>query len=248
MPAHRAIGGEDRTRAASRRRLSRPPPGSAVSVPAPAAILDVDGTLVDNNYQHALAWHEALRRCDILVPLWRIHRAVGIGGDKIVAHLAGEDAEREIGDEARDHESELFGAMRDDVIGVEGASEFIRDLKERGRTVVVASSGNGDDIEFFLDLLGVTDVVDGVTTSDDVDASKPEPDLLHAALEQAGAGPAVMVGDTNWDVEAAERAGLETIGVLTGGFPEHVLRDAGAAAVYESVDELRRRLDESPLA
>jgi len=216
-------------------------------VPTPAAILDVDGTLVDNNYQHALAWHAALRRCDVLVPLWRVHRAVGIGGDKIVAHLAGEQAEREFGDAARDHEKELFGAMRGDVIGIEGATEFVRELKERGNTVVVASSGNADDIEFFLDLLEITDVVDDWTTSDDVDASKPEPDLMNVALEKAGGGPAVMVGDTNWDVEAAAKAGLETIAVLSGGFPEGTLREAGAAAVYDDVDELRRKLGDSLL-
>jgi len=216
-------------------------------VPTPAAILDVDGTLVDNNYQHALAWHEALRRCDVLVPLWRVHRAVGIGGDKIVAHLAGEEAEREIGEAARDHEKELFGGMRDGVTGIEGATEFVNELKERGNTVVVASSGNADDIEFFLDLLEITDVVDDWTTSDDVDASKPEPDLMNVALEKAGGGPAVMVGDTNWDVEAAAKAGLETIAVLSGGFPEGVLREAGAAAIYDDVDELRRKLGDSLL-
>ena len=217
-------------------------------MPAPAAILDVDGTLVDNNYQHALAWHQALRRCEIVVPLWRVHRAVGIGGDKIVAHLAGEEAERNIGDEARDHESEIFGAMREEVLPFEGATRFIEELKEDGRKVVIASSGNADDIEHFIDLLGVRDVIDDWTTSDDVDASKPEPDLMHVALEKLGGGPAVMVGDTNWDVEAAAGAGLETIAVLSGGFPEAVLRDAGAVAVYDSVDGLRRELGSSPLA
>ncbi len=213
----------------------------------PAAILDVDGTLVDNNYQHALAWHHALRRLDILVPLWKVHRAVGIGGDKIVVELAGEEAEAEHGDEARDHESEIFDSMIEDVIGVEGATEFVRALKERGNAVFAASSGSAEDIERFIELLELGDLLDGVVTSDDVDASKPEPDLIHAALEKAGGGPAVMVGDTNWDVAAAERAGLETICVLTGGFPESVLREAGAAAVYESVDELRRELDSSLL-
>lgn len=217
-------------------------------MPGPTAILDVDGTLVDNNYQHALAWHLALRRVDVLVPLWKIHRAVGIGGDKIVAHLAGDEVEESRGDEARNHESELFDEMKDGIEGLEGATEFIRELKERDRTVVLASSGNADDIEEFIDQLGLRDLIDDWTTSDDVDASKPEPDLVEVALEKAGGGPAVMVGDTNWDVAAAERAGIETIGVLTGGFPESVLREAGAVAVYESVDELRRKLDDSPLA
>lgn len=213
----------------------------------PAAILDMDGTLVDNNYQHAVAWHLALRRVGVLVPVWKVHRAVGIGGDKIVAELTDEDVEASRGDEAREHESEIFESMIEEVEGIEGASELVRELKDRGHTVIVASSGNADDIERFLDLLEIRDLLDGWTTSDDVDASKPEPDLIHVALEQAGGGPAVMVGDTNWDVTAAKRAGLETIAVLTGGFPEAVLREAGAAAVYESVDELRRELDSSPL-
>lgn len=215
---------------------------------SPAAILDVDGTLVDNNYQHAIAWHRALRRVDILIPVWKVHRAVGIGGDKIVAELAGEDAEAKHGDEAREHESEIFDSMIDEVEGVEGATEFVRELKDRGAKVVLASSGSADDIERFINQLELKDVVDAWTTSDDVDASKPEPDLVHVALDKIGGGPAVMVGDTNWDVAAAQAAGLETIGVLSGGFPEAVLREAGAVAVYESVDELRRELDSSPLA
>ena len=217
-------------------------------MPGPTAILDVDGTLVDNNYQHSLAWHLALQRVGVLVPVWRVHQAVGIGGDKIVAHLAGDEVEEKHGDEARDHESELFDEMKDGIEGVEGATEFIRELKERGRTVVLASSGSADDIEGFIDQLGLRDLIDDWTTADDVDASKPEPDLVEVALEKAGGGPAVMVGDTNWDVAAAERAGIETICVLSGGFPESVLREAGAVAVYESVDELRRKLDDTPLA
>lgn len=213
----------------------------------PAAILDVDGTLVDNNYQHALAWHFALRRADYDVPVWRAHRAVGIGGDKIVAELAGEQAESERGDEIRDHESEIFDAMIDDVVAIEGAAELIRELEERGQAVVLASSGDAEDIERFIELLGVGDLLDGWTTSDDVDASKPEPDLIGVALEKAGGGPAVMVGDTPWDVRAAERAGLETICLLSGGFAEAELVKAGAAEVHESVEELRRSLDDSLL-
>jgi HAD superfamily hydrolase (TIGR01509 family) len=214
-------------------------------MPKPTAILDVDGTLVDNNYQHALAWHLALRRADVLVPLWKLHRAVGIGGDKFIVEVAGEEVERERGDEIREHESELFDSMIDDVEAVEGASEFLRALKDRGHTVILASSGNAKDIERFIDLLEAREILDDWTTSDDVDASKPEPDLVEVALEKAGGGPAVMVGDTPWDVKAAERAGLETIAVLTGGFPEADLQ--GAAAIYESVADLHRQLDDSPL-
>jgi len=203
-----------------------------------AVILDVDGTLVDNNYQHALAWHGALRRADILVPLWKVHRAIGVGSDKIVAHLAGDDAEARLGDEIREHESEIFGEMKDDVEAVEGATEFVAGLKDSGLTVVLASSGDAKDIEGFIDMLGLRDLVDDWTTSDDVDASKPDPDLIEVALEKAGGGPAVMVGDTDWDVIAAHRAGLDTICVLSGGFPEAVLREAGSIAVYGSVVEI----------
>ena len=214
----------------------------------PAAILDVDGTLVDDNYQHALAWHLALRRVGVLVPVWRVHRAVGVGSDKIVAHLGGDDLERDRGDEVREHESGIFGAMKDEIEAVEGASEFVRTLRERGRTVVLASSGDEEDVEGFLDLLAIRELVDGWTTSADVDATKPDPDLIEVALERAGGGPAVMVGDSDWDVIAAGRAGIDAIGVLSGGFPEEVLRAAGAVAVYDSVDHLRRELDDSPLA
>ena len=208
----------------------------------------MDGTLVDNNYQHALAWHLALRREDILVPIWKVHRAVGVGGDKVVAEVAGDEAERRSGDAVREHETEIFDSMIDEVVPLEGASAFVRALKERGHTVIVASSGSAGDIERFIDLLGIGDDLDGWTTSDDVDASKPDPELVEVALEKAGGGPAVMVGDTPWDVTAAERAGIGTIAVLTGGFPEADLRDAGARAIYESVDDLRRQLDSSPLA
>lgn len=210
-------------------------------------ILDVDGTLVDNNYQHALAWHLALRRVDVVVPLWRVHRAVGVGSDKIVAQLAGDDVEAERGDEVRESESEIFGSMKDEVAAIEGATEFVCELRDRGLVVVLASSGDAEDVEGFIDLLEIRDVVDDWTTADDVDASKPDPDLVEAAIEKAGGGPAIMVGDTDWDVAAAKRAGIGTIAVLSGGFPDAVLRDAGAIAVYESVDELRRKLDDSPL-
>ena len=214
-------------------------------VPA-AAILDVDGTLIDNNYQHALAWHHALRRVGLTVPVWKLHRTVGVGGDKFVTEVAGEEAEAEHGDAAREHESEIFDGMIDDIVAVEGATEFVRELKDRGLEVVLASSGNAKDIERFIDLLGIGDLVEW-TTSDDVDASKPEPDLIEAALDKAGTRDAVMVGDTPYDIEAARRAGIETIAVLTGGFPEEDLRKAGAAEIYESVGELREKLGESLL-
>jgi len=214
----------------------------------PAAILDVDGTLVDNNYQHALAWHLALRREGVVVPVWRIHRAVGVGGDKIVAEVAGREVEDRHGDEIREHESEIFGSMIGDVVAVEGATELVRELRERGGHVVLASSGDAEHIERFIDLLAVRELLDGWTTSGDVDSTKPDPDLIDVALKKVGGAPAVMVGDTTWDLIAAQRAGIDAIAVRSGGFPEVELRDAGAIAIYDSVEALRRELDSSPLA
>ena len=212
----------------------------------PAAILDVDGTLVDTNYHHALAWYRSFREHDIVLPLWRLHRHVGMGGDKYVPALAGDEVEERLGDRLRDRWEELFNEVIDEVAPLRGARELVVDLKERGHAVVLASSSISDHLEHFLDLLDVRDLADAWTMKDDVEASKPDPDLVEAALTNAGTRDAVMVGDTPWDCEAARRAGIETITVITGGFSEQELRDAGAIAVFESIVALRERLDETP--
>jgi HAD superfamily hydrolase (TIGR01549 family) len=214
----------------------------------PAAILDVDGTLVDTNYQHAIAWYRAFRRHEIVLPVWRIHRSIGMGGDQLVSALAGEKVENEKGDDIRDAEKELYSELIGEVAPLEGAKELIRDLKERGHAVVLASSGKEDEVDHYIDLLDARDLVDDWTTSSDVDATKPEPDLVHAAMEKAGGGAAVMVGDSTYDVEAAKRAEIETVAVLTGGFSDQELRDAGAVAVFQSIEELRGSLGDTPLA
>jgi len=212
------------------------------------AVLDVDGTLVDSNYQHALAWYRAFRRVGLTVPVWRIHRRIGIGGDQFVAAVCGDEVEREHGDALRDAHSELYGELIDEVAPLDGARELIEDLKRRGQAVVLASSANEDEVEHYLDLLDARELADAWTTSDDVEQTKPEPDLVVAAVEKVGGGPAVMVGDSTWDCEAAARAGLETIGLLTGGFSQAELHEAGAAVVFESIADLRDRLDTTPLA
>jgi HAD superfamily hydrolase (TIGR01549 family) len=212
-----------------------------------AAILDVDGTLVDTNYQHALAWYRAFKSFDVVVPVWRIHRHVGMGGDHLVTALAGEATERRIGDDVRAAEKKLYAELIDEVEPFAGASELVADLKERGHGVVLASSAKQEEVDHYLDLLDVRAVVDGWTSSADVAATKPEPDLVAAAIDKAGGGRAVMVGDSVWDCKAATRAAVETIGVLTGGFAGSELSDAGAAAVFESVEELRSGLDETAL-
>lgn len=207
-----------------------------------AAILDVDGTLVDTNYHHALAWFRAFRERDIVMPLWRLHRHVGVGGDKYVEAVAGNEVEERLGDELRDRWEALFDEVIDETEPLAGARELIADLKDGGHTVVLASSAVEKHVDAFVDKLGVRELADGWTTKDDVEDSKPDPDLVRVALDKAGTDDAVMIGDTPWDVEAARKCGLETITVVTGGYSEHELREAGAAAVFESLEELRRRL------
>jgi HAD superfamily hydrolase (TIGR01509 family) len=214
----------------------------------PAAILDVDGTLVDTNYHHSIAWYRAFRQHDVVLPIWRIHRHIGMGGDQLVKSLAGEQLENERGDDIRAAESVLYRELMTEVEPLEDSRELIEDLKKRGHAVVLASSAKAHEVEHYLDLLDARELADGWTTSADVETTKPEPDLVVAAVEKAGRGEAVMVGDSVWDCEAARRAGLDTVAVLTGGFSEAELREAGALAVYSSIGELRESLDETPLA
>jgi HAD superfamily hydrolase (TIGR01549 family) len=220
---------------------------SLAQMTAIVAILDIDGTLVDSNYQHALAWYRALREHGHVLPIWRIHRHIGMGGDQIVAALCGDEAEQRDGDSIREAETEQYMAMIDEVEPLEGARDLIVDLKGLGRRVVLASSAKPDEIEHYLDLLDARELADAWTSSGDVEATKPAPDLVVKALDRVGGGPAVMVGDSTWDCRAAKNAGVETIAVLTGGFSEQELIEAGAAAVFSSMDELRRRLPETPL-
>jgi HAD superfamily hydrolase (TIGR01509 family) len=214
----------------------------------PAAILDIDGTLVDTNYHHAIAWFRALRQHGEVLPIWRIHRHIGMGGDQLVKAICGDEVDQQKGDDIRAAETVLYSELIDEVEPLHGATDLIKDLKHRGQTVVLSSSAKANEVEHYVDLLAARELVDGWTTSADVDATKPEPDLIEVARDKAGDGDAVVVGDSTWDCAAAERAGIETVAVLTGGFSEQELRDAGAASVYESIDELRRSLDETPLA
>src|SRR5215216_4791267 len=214
----------------------------------PAAILDVDGTLVDTNYQHALAWYRAFRQNGIVLPVWRIHRHIGMGGDQLVEALISKQVEEKNGDEIRAAETPLYLEQIHEVEPFEGAKELIRDLKERGHAVVLASSAKEDEVDHYLELLEARDVADGWTTSADVETTKPEPDLVAAAIDKAGGGDAVMVGDSTWDCEAAKRAGIPSVGVLSGGFSTEELRDAGAEQVFDSIEALRGSIDETPLA
>jgi len=216
-----------------------------------AAILDIDGTLVDTNYHHTIAWYRAFRRHDILLPVWRIHRHIGMGGDQLVTALCGKDAEDEVGEEIRSDEKDLYAELIDEVEPIEGARDLIVELRDREHDVVLASSAKPDEVEHYIDLLDARELAHAWTTQADVDATKPAPDLVRAALERAQGdgtddGGAFMVGDSTWDCVAAGRAGVPTLALLTGGFADAELREAGASAVFESLGELRGRLDELP--
>ena len=214
---------------------------------AAAAILDVDGTLVDTNYHHAIAWYRAFRKGGVTPEIWRIHRHIGMGGDQLVAAVAGEDVEERVGDDIREAEGELYMEMIDEVRPFEHAHELIADLQGIADAVILASSAKEREVDHYLDLLDARDVVTGWTTSADVETTKPSPDLVKAAMDKAGTDEALMIGDTVWDCEAAGRAGIPAVAVKTGGFAESELREAGAAAVYPGLSELREALNELPV-
>lgn len=218
-------------------------PGPDRGARVEAVLLDVDGTLVDTNYLHAIAWQRAFREAGIAVPAWRLHRHVGMGGDRFVGAVAGDEVEARCGDAVRDAHGRAYAELMPEVTALPGAGALVHALKERGLAVVLASSGKAHEIDHYLDLLGVRDVVDGWTTSADVETTKPAPDLLHAALAQVGERSALLVGDSVWDCAAARRAGIPVVGLLTGGFCADELREAGAHAVYESAEELCGDLD-----
>jgi HAD superfamily hydrolase (TIGR01549 family) len=211
-----------------------------INTPFDTVVLDIDGTLVDSNYQHALAWFLAFRRYDITLAVWRVHRAIGMGGDRLVTEVAGEAVEEEKGDALRAEWRRQFDPMLDSVQPCEGARELLVALKRAGTGVVLASSGAPDHVDHYLDLLEARDLADAWTTSEDVGITKPAPDLIEVALEKVrGGGDAVMVGDSTWDAIAASKLDIPTMAVRTGGFSPQELSDAGAVRVYESLPDLQ---------
>lgn len=205
-------------------------------------IVDVDGTLVDSNYQHALAWYRAFRRFEITLPVWTIHRAIGMGGDQLVGYLTDDRVERNHGDGLRAAWDEEFEPMLGEIQALPGVGRLLRAVKDRGLALVLASSGKEKYVSAFLDLFQGRSLADAWTTSDDAERSKPAPDLVEVALRKVSGRRAVMVGDSTWDCVAAGRAGLPTLSVLTGGFSVDELREAGAEQVVGSLDELRELL------
>jgi HAD superfamily hydrolase (TIGR01549 family) len=211
------------------------------------AILDIDGTLVDSNYFHTIAWYRAFREHGHTLPMWRVHRGIGMGGDQLIAALLDDDVEERQGDDIRATEKERYFELIDEVQPLEGSRELIEDLKRRDHRVVLASSAKPEEVDHYLDLLDARELADAWTTSGDVERTKPAPDLVVAALDKVGGGPGVMIGDSVYDCEAAGNAGVDTIAVLTGGFSDSELLKAGATIVFRSIEDLRRRLSWTPL-
>jgi HAD superfamily hydrolase (TIGR01549 family) len=209
-------------------------------------LFDIDGTLVDSNYLHVDAWSRAFADVGHPVETWRIHRAIGMDSAKLLEALLGDDAD-DLGDEAKEAHSRYYTEQTKRLRRLEGAKELLSAVKEKGLTVVLATSAPQEELELLLQVLDSDDLIDEVTSSEDVGTAKPEPDLIEVALKKAGvsADQAVMVGDAVYDIEAAGRAGVIGIGVRSGGFGVAELETAGAVVVYDGPDALRRSLDEA---
>jgi HAD superfamily hydrolase (TIGR01549 family) len=213
-----------------------------------AVLFDIDGTLVDSNYLHVDTWDRGFAEAGIPVSAWRIHRSIGMDSKKLLESLAG-DAPEEASSRAKELHSGYYKDAADRLRSFDGAQDLLRAVDALGVKVVLATSAPEDELEILRRVLDVDDAVAAATSAGDVETAKPEPDVLHVALRKVGveAGDALFVGDTVWDAEAARRAGVDMVGVLSGGVSERELRDAGALAVFEDVADLLGRLDESPI-
>ena len=215
--------------------------------PRPAVLFDVDGTLLDTNYFHTIAWWRALRDAGEDVPMSRIHPLIGMGSDQLLEDLLGEEREG-----LSDVHAEYYKPYKEELLhAFPGAADLLAAVAERGAQVVLATSSKEEDLNKLLDALGAEDgVIADIVHGDLVGSSKPAPDIFAVALDHLDLDPeqTIVVGDTEWDIEAAGKLGIDVVAVLTGGTTRADLQDAGAVAVYEDVAELLDQLDDSPLA
>jgi HAD superfamily hydrolase (TIGR01509 family) len=210
-----------------------------------AVLFDVDGTLVDTNYLHVMAWRRVfLERGEPEVTSARIHRLVGMGTGELLETLFGRPRP-----ELKPERARHFDALKAEIRAFPRAGDLLRALHDRGIRVVLATSAEKSDLESLLEAIDADDAIDAVTSAGEVEQAKPAPDLFCVALEEAGTAPeaTVVVGDTVWDVKAAARAGLACVTVTSGGISRAELEAAGAVAVYEDVGALLDDLDHSPL-
>lgn len=207
-------------------------------------LLDVDGTLVDSNYQHTIAWARAFAGEGVTVPLARIHRHNGMGGDRLVKAVAGEAVESKLGDRIRERESDEYGKLIGEVQPTDGAHELLVSMHELGHRLCLASSGKPEEVGHYVELLDADGLFDAMVCSADVSTTKPHPELVEVARERLGnTDEHVFIGDSTWDCKAAAAAGIATIAVLTGGFGRDELAEAGAAGIFADPRELLEHLD-----
>lgn len=215
----------------------------------PAVLFDVDGTLVDSNYLHVHAWQRAFDDEGIPVAAWRIHRCIGMDGSKLVDSLA-PHASDDVQDRLSDAHSRYYLDLTPLLAPLPSARELLRNVADLGLQVVLASSAPDDELEVLRKVLDCDDVISVMTSSRDVDTAKPEPGILHVALDRAGVGAehAVFVGDAVWDARAAQRAGLPCIGLLSGGISGAELQNAGASPIFADPQDLLENLDFTRIA
>ena len=208
-------------------------------------LFDVDGTLVDSNYLHVLAWSRAFTDAGHDVPMWRLHGLIGQGSSRLVESVLGHGDDGVV-----DGHSRHYGEWIHTVRALPGAADLLRRTKRAGIDVVLATSASAEELETLRGVIDADDVIDHATSKDDADASKPAPDIVQAALAAGGyrAEDALLVGDAVWDVEAARRAGIDCVAVRSGGISAAELRDAGAIAVYDDAADLAAHFASSPLA
>jgi HAD superfamily hydrolase (TIGR01509 family) len=214
-----------------------------------AALFDVDGTLVDTNYLHAVTWWEAFAQAGFAVQMAQIHRAIGMDSDQMLDKLLPADRDKDADPDLHAAHSALYSVYWSRLRPLPGAADLLRACKRRGLAVVLASSADEPEFGVLRAALDAEDAIDAATFSGDVESSKPAPDLVEAALAKAGApaAEAVFIGDTVWDVRACQKAGVRCIGVLSGGVSRDELISAGAAAVYSDPADLLAALDTSLL-
>lgn len=217
-------------------------------MPYKAILLDIDGTLVDSNDFHVLAWDQALRDAGHEFDRETLHAQIGKGADNYVSALLPDLEQGEAHELGKAHGQYFKQRYFDQLKAFPGARELIERCKDRGLKVILASSASSEELDHHLEVIRAKDLVDGHTSADDVRRSKPCPDIFEAALAKAGvkSEEAVVIGDTPYDIAAARKAGMDAIAVRSGGFPDEALQ--GAIAIYDDVVTLLARFDASPLS
>lgn len=220
-------------------------------MPIKAVFFDIDGTLVDSNDQHVLAWQEAFEEMGYRFSTDAIHAQVGKGADNLVPTLLpGLDPEK--AEQLGTRSGEIFKAKYLGAVQpFEGAHDLLARVKAAGQKVVLATSASGEERDHYLGLLDAHELVEASTSADDVEHTKPAPDIFLAALKKVaplGAEEVIVVGDSPYDIEAAARAGMAAVGLRSGKFAEATLADAGAVRIYDDVAALLAGYEESPLA